>query len=360
MVDRETIKGKFSFQENSRDEGYNAEEEEEAQLEEPPKSMEEKLAHLEERNKLLEKENSRFKEEIKQLKSKLKSKNEDFESVDEERDNSEAECLTILKSKGFRKTNPQSEPEINLTCAVCKKLFKNKEVLKTHMKSHDKDGDWTCNKCSYQTNTEDNLSRHKIAAHNESSQGSKSLKEVQNTNEVEVEGRPHRGGRDKSTTCNNCKKDFIYRIDLTKHIRDEHKTYKPCLNINDCRYAPKCRFNHKVYPKGTHVCYECGFTFKSLHELMKHRKSVHIVPMCRDFLKQNCVFSSEDCYHSHSNPSQHSPVKRATKQTNEPQPSGFWEYPKNMAPPSQGPTQTEWTQMKTMMNQLNLMMTKYQ
>ena len=44
------------------------------------------------------------------------------------------------------------------------------------MEIHDNDGDWTCPECSYQTNTEPNLKRHKLTAHpknggNETSQG---------------------------------------------------------------------------------------------------------------------------------------------------------------------------------------------
>ena len=331
---------------------------------EPSKTVEEKLSDLEKKYLLLEKENHKFREEIKHLKRKLGNRNDNLKSSDEESDNTEAECLPILKSKGFRKTNPQSESEINLKCAVCKKLVKDKDALRIHIKSHDKDGDWTCNNCSYQTNTEDNLKVHISSAHHVAPRNTQSMGEMQNSRKNEIETRPHRDGRDTSTTCNKCKKDFVYKIDLTKHIREEHKTFKPCLNIDDCVYAPKCRFNHKVYPKGTQVCYECEFTCKSLHELMKHRKSVHTVPICRDFLKQNCGFSNEDCYHSHGNQAQPSPVKNVTKQTNKSQTPGFWEYPKNMAPPNptspQGPSQTEWTQMKTMMNQLNMMMAKFQ
>ena len=96
-VERGSITGKFSC----LDEGYNAEEEEEKSADKPPKSVEEKLSDLEEKYGLLEKENKEFKEEIKQLKSKLKNKNYNSNSLDEEADNTEAECLPKLKSKGF-------------------------------------------------------------------------------------------------------------------------------------------------------------------------------------------------------------------------------------------------------------------
>ena len=61
------------------------------------------------------------------------------------------------KPKGFRKTNPQSEPETNLKCEVCQK----KIILTRHMDSNDKDGNWICHKSSYQTHTMSNLRSHK-------------------------------------------------------------------------------------------------------------------------------------------------------------------------------------------------------
>ena len=48
-----------------------------------------------------------------------------------------------------------------------------------------------------------------------------------------------------------------------------------------------------------------------------------------------------------------------------PQIQGFWDPPSNLAPPSkgpevnQGPTQSEWIQMKNMLMYLNQMMTKF-
>ena len=179
--------------------------------------------------------------------------------------------------------------------------------------------------------------------------------------------RPNQGT--KENRCNHCKKDFIYRIDLTKHIREEHKTYKPCRNLGDCSYALKCRYNHKQYPKGTQVCFECGFTFMTVHDLMRHRKEVHKVPMCKEFLRNNCGFSADDCYHTHSKQphTEHKPVqdvenKRNTSNENS---EGFWDAPVNLAPPlgakkiQQGPTHLEWDQMKEKFKQLNQMMERF-
>ena len=73
-----------------------------------------------------------------------------------------------------------------------------------------------------------------------------------------------------SIKCYTCGKEFVYKLDLKKHIIETHMTYKPCRNAQSCTYAPKCRYNHKEYPEGHQVCYECGKSFKTMHELMKH------------------------------------------------------------------------------------------
>ena len=164
------------------------------------------------------------------------------------------------------------------------------------------------------------------------------------------------------------KKDFVYKIYLTKHIRENHKSYKPCRNIETCVYKNRCRWNHKVYPEGNQVCFECGNDYKTMHELMRHRKASHKVPMCKDNMRNDCGYSSEDCYYTHSVQTllKRSPARKAHEPNQtKPQAQGFWDPPSNLAPPSQGPgvdqgpTQSEWIQMKNMLIHLNQLMTKF-
>ena len=231
------------------------------------------------------------------------------------------------------------------------------------MTCHNKDGDWTCNDCSFQTNREDELRDHRIRAHepqysptlNQPKEGFQKTKET---------GTSKSGG----STCNLCNKDFIYRIDLSKHVAEEHKTYKQCRNLGSCSYRQRCRYNHNEYPPGTQVCYECGKTFKTIHELMRHRKAAHKVQLCKEFLKGNCGYSQEDCYFTHAKQTCTGPViivEKKTEQSKSPT-QGFWEAPSNLAPPAtnqklseQGPTQLEWIQMKQTLNMMNKMMSKF-
>ena len=108
--------------------------------------------------------------------------------------------------------------------------------------------------------------------------------------------------------CNTCKKDFVYRIDLKNHIKVEHKTYKPCRNLGACTYSP-CRYNHKEYPKDSQVCFECGMDFKTIHDLMRHRKINHKTVLCKMFLKNKCDYSGEGCYFTHAKEPQGPPAK---------------------------------------------------
>ena len=281
------------------------------------------------------------------------------------------EYLTNSKSKGFRKTSPQTEAETNLRCQVCKKTFTNPLNLRKHMKSHNNDGDWTCDQCSFQTINEDLLRGHKKSAHyaihTKLPSASDSTKKASEGAKEEVECTEPAMTNKGKNFCTSCQKDFVYRMDLKKHISDTHKTYKPCHNIENCTFSP-CRYNHKEYPKGHQVCFECGLDFKTIHDMMRHRKSVHKVVLCKMFLKKKCDYSSEDCYFTHTLNAPSTPVISAENKPDQAQAQlqGFWDTQSNLAPPSRDPTnllhptQSEWIQMKNTLLHLNQMMARFQ
>ena len=241
------------------------------------------------------------------------------------------------------------------------------------MKSHDKDGDWNCgdHECSFQTISEDLLKEHKKNAHqlnhSKSSSPHDDPKNWGKVTQKETENKESFLNDKDKNYCNLCQKDFIYRIDLKKHINTEHKTYKPCRNLGTCTYSP-CRYNHKVYPKGHHLCFECGKDFKTIHDMMTHRKNTHSTVLCKMFLKRKCNYSSEDCYFTHTINALDAHVNIVENNSAQPhvQRQGFWETHSNLAPPShassvqQGPSQSEWIQMKNTLHHLNQLMSKYQ
>ena len=374
-VTRESIKEKF-YKADDNDDGYNAEVEDESTPNEVPTTLEEKLSEMKDKFAKLKEENKKMSNVIRKLKTKL-AKTNILETSDAELngDTTEMETIAKLKSKGFRKISPQSRAEINLKCPVCKNIYETESMLKTHMDTHNKDGDWTCNKCSYQTFTKQSLSSHEQFAHTAPVVPGflpSSPQPIVESSHQQVASPPRPTHEGREGRCNHCNRDFVYRIDLTKHIRETHKTYKPCRNIKDCSYSPKCRYNHKEYPEGTQVCFECGYTSKTVHDLMRHRKGVHKVPLCKEFLINKCRFSSDDCYHAHGKtPSKKAAPKIAHIVENENNEStakevGFWDAPVNLAPPSmaqaiqQRPTQQEWQQMKETLRLLNQMMGRFQ
>ena len=366
VVPRQSIGEKFSH--IDKDKGYEAEEEEEPP-ENNPETMEEKLKNMEDKYTRLKLSYTRSLEEIKCLKAQLEGRNvgnKDNDSNDEENDEAdEAKNLAKSKYKGFRKTTPQTEPEENLKCPVCKLRFIKAVILREHMKIHNEDGDWTCGKCSFQTKSKNQLRAHESATHQPQER-----KDEGGGHKAEG-GDAHLAKGSGSYSCRRCGKDFIYKIDMAKHIKETHKTYKPCKDIKSCSYKDSrqgCRYNHTIYPEGHQVCFECGKSFKTLHDLMRHRKSDHKVPVCREFLANRCDYSASNCYYTHDkHPHPINPVRKSQDKTqSEPQIQGFWEGPSNLAPPSQGknvlegPTQAEWISMKNMLSQLNQMVSRFQ
>ena len=298
-VSRESMNEKYSTKD-----GYNAEEEEDELPRDEPKTTEDKLKDLEGKYAELKLNYVTSLKEIKTLKAKLKkvdieSRNTPEESNTDNDNLEEVTNIVKLKSYGFKKTSPQNAPESQLKCPVCKFIFIKESVLAKHMDTHDKDGDWTCGECSYQTMTKKDLDDHKNKAHRPKSrprgQNVTPVKESRNLPASPLWKSPNQSKGERSTTCTKCDKDFVvYLIDLTKHIRENHKSYKPCRNIETCAYNKRCRWNHKTYPEGNQVCYECGENFKTMHELVRHRKAVHKVSICKDFFSKNCGYSSED------------------------------------------------------------------
>ena len=111
------------------------------------------------------------------------------------------------------------------------------------MEFHKGEGGWTCDNCSYQTYCKDNLRRHNHKAN--LAPGN----QPEERDQEDWQGTSNTGK--KSNTCNICNKDFVYKNDLGKHMRETHKTYKPCNNLNNCAYGEKCTYNHRKYPEGS-------------------------------------------------------------------------------------------------------------
>ena len=177
----------------------------------------------------------------------------------------------------------------------------------------DDEGDWSCEECSYQTNTEAHLNNH--------------LKHSEHKTKF---------------VCKLCESTFTTGNELSKHRTSNHKTFKPCKNLPNCQYKDDCLFNHKMLNIDTFICYECGYETKNLNHLMEHRKANHKMNTCRKFLQNKCIFNASSCWYNHNNRQGQSSEKKENESNdvemtspvkNKSYTQVFRNAPSNLAPP---------------------------
>ena len=128
--------------------------------------------------------------------------------------------------------------------------------LNEHILTHTSDGDWCCNDCPFQTNSESNLKYHIDQSHHTSTQSTDNRKTQNN-----------------KIQCNFCEKQFTNTNDLIAHRQAVHKTFKPCRNPQACLYKENCIYNHNPVNENKFLCYECGKDFEIFQELMSIGKT---------------------------------------------------------------------------------------
>ena len=110
---------------------------------------------------------------------------------------------------------------------------------------------------------------------------------------------PH---QESSIKCNICGMRFNDKRDLRVHIKDAHKSFKPCRDFANggCESSSEsCRYNHIVLSENDHICFKCGHTTTTKTLLMSHVKELHGNIPCTNFQKSECRFSSNSCIFSH-------------------------------------------------------------
>ena len=157
-------------------------------------------------------------------------------------------------------------------------MFPQLSNLRSHVLIHNKEGDWRCNSCSFQTNSISNLKTHLDTAQHLSNQF-KDLVIVSWFCESQF-------------NCPLCDSTFLSKKELNTHRVMYHKSFKPCRNLPNCSFAENCMFNHDSIDPSKHLCFECGIQNKSLSDLMAHRKLEHRQVKCRSFSNGTCPFTS--------------------------------------------------------------------
>ena len=147
------------------------------------------------------------------------------------------------------------------------------------MQIHDEeeeDGGQTCQQCSYQTTSRDQLIEHM--------------------------GRTHKQNNLRFK-CEICLINFNNQREINTHNKKRHnKYYKPCQNFatNNCEYDNECHFHHVILNQGEHICYKCGEICNNKTLLMRHIASHHGEEQCKKFAAGRCNFGDR-CLFKHTN-----------------------------------------------------------
>ena len=230
-----------------------------------------------------------------------------YDKEDEIELDSEKELL-LGKQNGFRREGPQVQSVQFFPCQVCGSKLKDLPQLNIHLKIHeipikrcnkcgktyDNENDfefhttyehkdlsqWNCMNCDFQANSRDNLKNHI------------NFKHTKDTDKVVL-------------NCDKCKMQFRSMWHLRNHKRDDHVKEEECIFYKDkrCKFGDSC---WKIHMEGTGIiyftCFSCKETFKSMNELMNHRKKKHI-ELCKPCNPKQgpCRFANqpEMCWFSH-------------------------------------------------------------
>ena len=196
----------------------------------------------------------------------------------------EVTILARSRLNGYRRTDPMSSPKapkvapvkqkVDTLCHMCGLRCETAIKLTTHMKNHS-ENDKTYDMSSIQKEITASFQSTEIAT---------------------------------KYTCRKCKNTFLDETTLKKHLKDEHKSYRPCnkfspVNSEDkCSYKDKCDFSHAVLKPGTMLCWDCGNIFTSKNYLMLHRKNTHNISIiCKKVNTQaGCDREEDDCWYLHT------------------------------------------------------------
>ena len=247
---------------------------------------------------------------------------------------SDEEVLRRNKTKGHTRTNPgaQAVPkpvQETHSCNVCKEVFESEEALQVHIIIHKEH----CEKCPFKTDTKEQITKHMRLHHKE-------LTEIK---------------------CSFCPATFIDKKNIFAHRKKYHYSYKACINIDNCSFNEQdlCSYNHNPITS-EYICFQCGYEFDVLNDLMVHKKNVHKKELCKKFQTGRCT--KNPCWYTHELMTQPTPTPTQPTQPTTQQTQGFWQTQPNQVPPAWNRPQQTLTQQNPtiqrdpMMNQIIQMM----
>ena len=113
---------------------------------------------------------------------------------------------------------------------------------------------------------------------------------------------------DTSYICKVCKKKFMEKGELMKHMKTKHENSLPICKFflrGICNFEDNiCWYTHKKEDKSptTFQCGHCEQSFTDKNDFMHHRKRDHIerVQTCKFYNEGSCRFDNK-CWFSHGN-----------------------------------------------------------
>ena len=210
-----------------------------------------------------------------------KTSSDSYDKQDEEELDSERDIIRG-KQNGFRRNNPQNNSTQVFSCNECEYLPKDKKSLDEHKKRHI-DLQIKCMKCGKPFLNDSDLQNHIINDHRKGSQLNCMLCDFQTNqrellkNHINFKHTEEKNQEVKS--CDQCSMQFMTIWNLKNHIRDVHGPQEDCYlyKQNRCKFNKSCWRLHKPGQSNeSFTCFSCKENFKTINELMRHRKREHI------------------------------------------------------------------------------------